>query len=133
MPTLTAPETLSPQLLAYIGDAVYELHVRCLLLPTQAKVETLHRETVGRVRAERQAMLLTFLQPHLHPDEADIVRRGRNAKVAPRGRSHYDYRYATAFEALIGYLHLHGRQERLAELWVLLDPHLRENPITPAS
>jgi ribonuclease-3 family protein len=123
--TLTAPERLSPQLLAYIGDAVFELHVRSLLLPTQAKVETLHKETVSRVRAERQAELLTLLQPHLTADEADVVRRGRNAKVAPRGRSHYDYRYATAFEALIGYLHLHGRHERLAELWVVLDPHLR--------
>jgi ribonuclease-3 family protein len=91
-------------------------------------VETLHKATVSRVRAERQAELLTLLQPHLAPDEADIVRRGRNAKVAPRGRSHYDYRYATAFEALIGYLHLKGRHDRLAELWVLLDPHLRHHP-----
>lgn len=91
-------------------------------------MERLHRETVSRVRAERQAELLTLLQPHLAADEADIVRRGRNAKLASRGRSHYDYRYATAFEALIGYLHLQGRQERLTVLWDLLDPHLRHTP-----
>jgi ribonuclease-3 family protein len=131
VPVLTAPDKLSPQLLAYIGDAVFELHVRSLLLPTQPKVETLHRETVSRVRAERQAQLLTLLQPHLTPEEADVVRRGRNAKVAPRGRSHYDYRYATAFEALIGWLHLQGQQERLTALWHVLDPHLR-HPDAPA-
>ncbi|MBC7542179.1 MAG: ribonuclease III [Candidatus Sericytochromatia bacterium] len=124
MATSIAPHMLAPQLLAYIGDGVFESHVRILLLPVWPRIETLHRQTVSRVRAERQAELLTIIQPHLTDDEADIVRRGRNAKTSAKRKDLFDYRYATAFEALIGYLHLDGQLDRLAELWVILDPHL---------
>ena len=117
---------MAPQLLAYIGDAVFELHVRSLLLPRWSKIEHLHRQTVARVRAERQAELLTLLLPELTPEEADVVRRGRNAKTSSRRKDLYAYHYATAFESLIGFLHLSGQTERLESLWAILDRHLQE-------
>lgn len=111
-------------MLAYIGDAVYELHVRTRLLPFVPQIEPLHRQTVERVKAAAQARLLQTLQPHLTADEADVVRRGRNCKAAAGRRDLYDYRYATAFEALVGYLHLTGQQARLDEFWSLAEPEL---------
>ncbi len=110
---------LSPRHLAYLGDAVYELHVRKRLLTEALPVEQLHRAKVSKVKASAQAAALRDLLPSLTPEEADVVRRARNLKTAvPRSASVAEYRYSTAFEALIGHLYLsqdHVRLEAILE------------------
>lgn len=107
-----------PRDLAYLGDAVHELEIRrrSLSRPMQGRVR--HRETVRRVRAGAQADVLRRLEPDLAEDEREVVRRARALKhLATRSADPGTYRWATAFEAWIGYLWLLGRHERLA--WVL--------------
>jgi len=108
---------LSPRLLAYMGDAVYELHVRSRLMTANLPVERLHTAKVSRVRASAQAAALRRLLPTLTEDEQDVVRRARNLKSnVPKNASVADYRYSTAFEALLGMLYLQGATERLDEI-----------------
>ena len=112
--------SLSPLALAYVGDAVYELHVRrCLLMPPK-QIRAYHQQVVDQVRAEQQAYYLGCLKPHLTDEELDVVRRGRNAAANRKTRaSLQDYQQATALEALIGYLYLtapHRLNEVLAHL-----------------
>jgi ribonuclease-3 family protein len=104
--------------LAYVGDAVYELWVRTYLLDQGlVRADDLHKAAVRCVQAKGQAKLMKILLPELEEEERAIFYRGRNAKSSyPRGGDVLDYRHATGFEALIGYLHLSGRQERLATL-----------------
>ncbi len=109
----------SPIVLAYIGDAVFELMVRTRMVGTQPrKVRDIHRETVDIVKAESQARALRVIYPELSEQEQDIVRRGRNAKSHPGNRNNdlFDYKLSTGFEALMGYLYLNGDEERLTEL-----------------
>jgi len=113
------PEELSPLVLAYIGDAVYELLVRqCLVGMGPDKMHRIHKEAVRYVRAETQAKILHVLEERLDPKERDIVRRGRNAKSGhtPKSASVIDYRYSTGFESLVGYLYLTGNEKRLREI-----------------
>lgn len=113
---------LSPTALAYLGDAVYELHVRQHHLFPPQRIEPFHRQVVARVRGEAQAQTLEALIPHLTPEELEIVRWGRNgAKRSPRHLSIHTYRQATGFEALLGYLHL-TQPQRLQEVLLLTDP-----------
>ena len=99
--------SLSPLALAYVGDAVYELHMRSYLLMPPKQIRAYHRQVVDQVRAEQQAYYLGCLKPHLTEDELDVVRRGRNAAANRKTRaSLQDYQKATALEALIGYLYL---------------------------
>lgn len=116
---------LSPRHLAYLGDAVYELHVRKRLLTqlTEAvPIEQLHRAKVSKVKASAQAAALRELMPTLTHEEAEIVRRARNLKTAvPRSASVVDYRYSTAFEALIGHLYLHQDMRRLESILAAVD------------
>lgn len=110
---------LSPRHLAYLGDAVYELHVRKRLLTEAVPVEQLHRAKVSKVKASAQAAALKELMPQLTEPESDLVRRARNLKTAiPRNVSVADYRYSTAFEALIGHLYL---SEDVARLKAILE------------
>ncbi len=110
-------DRLPPLVLAYVGDAVYELYVRTRLAPAGEPVEVLHRRSVEHVRAVAQAAALRALEPLLTPAEQAVVRRGRNAKGAvPRSTSPADYRLSTGLEALFGYLYLAGETERLVEL-----------------
>jgi ribonuclease III family protein len=100
-------QQISPAALAYIGDAVYELYVRThYLLPPQ-KLQRYHDKVVSQVRAESQADHLRSLEPHLTPDELDLLRRGRNAasKRFRRGDPEV-YQRASSLETLIGYLYL---------------------------
>lgn len=116
---LGPPEQLPALVLAYLGDAVYELYVREQLIRAGARRPAdLHRATTGYVRAQAQARALAALSPGLSPVEADVVRRGRNARPrhAPRGVHPAEYAQATAFEALVGYLYLAGQRERLAQV-----------------
>lgn len=109
--------------LAYIGDAVYELHVRDHLLQTgQVKPNQLHQQAVTFVSAKAQAtIILHWLDVEvLTAEEESVVRRGRNAKSGsvPKHTSIQVYRYSTGFEALIGYHYLLGNQDRLTDLLI---------------
>jgi ribonuclease-3 family protein len=118
-PPSKKPQLMNPVVLAYIGDAVFELLVRQYLisLPNQ-KSHHLHREATKFVSAKGQKRTLDLWQPHLTEEEADIVRRGRNSKsgTPPKNADLADYRLATALESLVGYLYYEGRIARLNEL-----------------
>ncbi len=111
-------ERLPALVLAYIGDAYFTLYVRSRLLSyEQNKVRVLHNFDAKIVSAVMQSKAIKALETELVPEEADIVRRGRNAKsTVPKSASIAEYRWATGFEALVGYLYLQKRQERLSEI-----------------
>ena len=118
---------LSPAVLAYLGDAVYELFMRAFCLMPPRRLRSYHEQVVNQVRAESQAHYLQQLQPQLTPEEIDILRRGRNA--ASRGPKRVDpavYQDATALETLLGYLYLSNR-DRLSEILALLRPLVQAN------
>lgn len=107
--------------LAYIGDAVYELYVRDYLIQSgQVRPHQLHQEAVKFVSANAQSDIIHHWldSAFLTDEEEAVVRRGRNAKSlsTPKNTSVQSYRYATAFEALIGYHHLLNNTDRLDEL-----------------
>ena len=111
--------TYSPLTLAYIGDAVYEMVVRTLLVENgNIPVNHLHQKATQMVKASAQAELIRNLEPFLDLEEKSIYRRGRNAHSPTMAKhaSMSDYRHATGFEALIGYLYLGGRENRMLEL-----------------
>ena len=114
---------LGPLQLAWLGDAVWELHLRLQHCRVPARAAALHKSVVSAVRADAQAEQLLRLEPLLRESELDLVRRGRNrAGQGPRRADAASYGRATGFEALLGWLFLHD-PARLAEL---LD-HLKEN------
>ena len=105
--------------LAYVGDAVYEVFVRSWIACTQkVPVKMLHKASVGFVSATAQYNSLMKIAEFLTVDEQEIVRRGRNSKTnsSPKNVNITEYRHATAFEVLIGYLYLSGQIKRLNEL-----------------
>ncbi len=111
---------LSPAAWAYLGDAVYELHVRSKFLLPPKRSHVYHQQVVAQVRAEAQSQQLQLLSPHLTSAELDVSRRGRNAATGrPRRLDPEVYQQATSFETLIGYLYITNPQ-RLAELLALL-------------
>ena len=106
--------------LAHVGDAVFELMVRVhLCTGGTGRVAGLHTASVEMVNAGAQARDAGRLRELLTEEEADVYRRGRNAKVnsVPKHASLEDYHAATGLEALFGYLYLLGRRERLSELF----------------
>ncbi len=114
---------LSPLQLAYIGDAVYELFIRTFLVGTKnISVNELHKEAIEYVKAKAQADITHFLEDKLTEEEWHMVKRGRNAKSgsAPKNANLLDYRYATGFETLIGFLYLNGRHERILEIFGMI-------------
>ncbi|HEY3365099.1 MAG TPA: ribonuclease III domain-containing protein [Symbiobacteriaceae bacterium] len=124
------PLLLPPLTLAYVGDAVYELWVRNRLLELgHVRVNDLHRTAVRYVRARAQAQALAELQPLLSEAEQDVARRGRNAKghQAPKGSDPVEYGASTAFETLVGFLYLSGREERLEEVLSLTARYLEQS------
>ena len=111
--------SLSPLVLAYVGDAIFELFIRTFLIGKgEVKVGQLHKKSIGFVKAKSQAELVKKLLEILTEEETSIIRRGRNIKPAspPKNADIMDYRYATGFEALIGYLYLMGKHERLQQI-----------------
>lgn len=107
--------------LAYMGDAVFETYIRYHLLQTgQVRPNHLHREATKYVSAKAQAAIVHNMLAAgiLSETEIAVLKRGRNAKSGsvPKNTDVQTYRYSTAFEALIGYLHLSGEKERLEEL-----------------
>lgn len=113
------PREMPTLVLAYVGDAVYELYVRGYLINKGLrKVQKLHEQASSLVRASQQAYFLRKMEALFTPEELDVVKRGRNAKSghAPKGALMVEYRLSTAFEALLGYLFLKKREERIKEL-----------------
>lgn len=101
----------SPLTLAYIGDAAYELVVRTVLVSrANTQVNKLHHAASNLVKAETQSRMIDVLEPHFTPEEEHIYKRGRNAKsyTSAKNASITDYRRATGFEAVMGYLYLKG-------------------------
>ena len=109
----------SPLTLAYIGDGIYDLIIRTLVVNRGNKqVQKLHLETSALVNAGTQSKMMRVMQEHLTEAEHAVYKRGRNAKsVSPaKNQSVTDYRRATGFEALLGYLYLKKDWERILEL-----------------
>ena len=112
-------EQLGPLQLAWIGDAVWELHQRLRHGARPARSDQLHRAVVADVRADAQSRLLSWLEDSelLSSEELDIVRRGRNsAGRGPRRADAAVYGRATGFETMVGWLFLNN-PARLAELF----------------
>ncbi len=108
----------SPLDLAFIGDCIYELIVRTYLIEKHnLSPHDLQVEAMKLVNAKTQAFVISEMEHMLSKDEADIYRRGRNAKTASvaKNASVSEYRHATGFEALLGYLYITGKEERLLE------------------
>ncbi len=111
--------TYSPLTLAYIGDAIFELVVRTVLVDRRnTQPEKLHKAATKVVKAETQALMIEALKEELTEEELAVFKRGRNAKSATKAKNATisEYRRATGFEALMGYLYLKGDLERMIEL-----------------
>ncbi|HYE08952.1 MAG TPA: ribonuclease III domain-containing protein [Patescibacteria group bacterium] len=113
----------NPLVLAYIGDSVYDTFIRTMLVSGGSiQVNKLHKRAIKFVQAKAQAEITEELHDILTEEEQDIVRRGRNTKSGsvPKNADINDYRYATGFEALVGYLYLIGNTKRLIEIFELI-------------
>ena len=111
--------TYSPLTLAYIGDGVYDLIIRSIVVGEgNTSANLLHRRTSGMVKASAQAGMIRVLLPDLTPEEEAIYKRGRNAHspTMAKNATMSDYRKATGFEALMGYLYLNNNFARMVEL-----------------
>ena len=109
----------SPLTLAYIGDAVYELVIRSVVVErANRSANDLHKMSVKYVKAEAQAKMIEALLEVLSEDELAVYKRGRNAKsyTMAKNASMSDYRKATGFEALMGFLYLSGQTDRMLDL-----------------
>lgn len=109
----------SPLTLAYIGDSIYDLIIKSLMVNEGNKqVQKLHKETSQLVQASAQSKMMRVMQEHLTEEEHAVYKRGRNAKsVSPaKNQSITDYRRATGFEALMGYLYLKKEWKRILDL-----------------
>ena len=111
--------TYSPLTLAYIGDGIYDLIIRSLVVAKgNTRASELHKRTSQIVKAKTQADMAEILLPMLTEEEADIYRRGRNAKspTMAKNATMSDYRKATGFEALMGYLYVKDELPSMEEL-----------------
>ncbi len=116
------PKQLSPQTLAFIGDSVYDILVREMLVcEANRPVGELNRRKVKLVNCESQSAAISRMMSALSEEELAVFRRGRNAftKNTPKNADTADYHAATGLEALFGYLYLSGDVERLRELFAL--------------
>ena len=108
---------LNPLQLALIGDGVYELFIRNSLLSNNLELSAhkMHVKAIGYVKAKSQSIIMHAIEDKLTENESYIFKRGRNTKSAtvPKNADVRDYRMATGFEALVGYLYLIGDIERL--------------------
>jgi len=128
-PPLPSGADLGPQQLAWLGDAVWELHQRLLHCRQATRTASAHRAVVAVVRAEAQVAALQRLDPVLDEQERDLVRRGRNrAGRGPRRSEAATYGQATGFETMLGWLFLRNPR-RLAEL---LDHLAKTDPPNPS-
>lgn len=113
----------SPLVLAYIGDSIYEVFTRKKVLSENPNLPAhkLHKENIKYVKAKAQSDAMGRIEPILTEQELAMFKRGRNAKSAtvPKNADLVDYRRATGFETLIGFLELSGQRERLLEIMEL--------------
>ena len=115
----TDAKSCSPLVLAYIGDCVFDLVIKTRVVGRGSRqVHKLHEETSHFVQASAQSFMMRAIQEHLTAEEHAVYRRGRKGKrvSAAKNQSITDYRRATGFEALIGYLYLEHQYERLTRL-----------------
>lgn len=122
---------LSPLRLAYVGDAVHDLFVRTTLIFGGGKAGAMHRDAIKNVNAAAQAHALSLIAGMLTETEADVVRRGRNAHAnhnAPRRATLADYKQSTGLEALLGFLYLTGREDRLRQLYAAMNEEVLPCP-----
>ena len=120
--------TYSPLTLAYIGDAIYDLVIRTIVVERgNRSANNLHKKTVTYVNARVQARMIDALEEELTEEEAAVYHRGRNAKsyTSAKNASIIEYRKATGLEALCGYLYLQGQQERM--LYLIREANTRIN------
>lgn len=112
----------SPLVLAYIGDAVYELYVRKRIIEdNNIQVDKLHKMAVSIVKSSAQANSFHKIESMLTEEEMAIFKRGRNAKSSvPKNSDMVEYKIATGLEALIGYIYLLGDKNRLDEIMNLI-------------
>jgi ribonuclease-3 family protein len=114
------PRQLSPLVLAYIGDCVYDLVIKTYLLDKKGNmpVNKLNRMASNLVKAQTQSKLIGIIEDKLTEEELATYKRGRNAKsyTSAKNASIGDYRRATGFEALVGYLYLDRQYARMVEL-----------------
>lgn len=111
--------TYSPLTLAYIGDAIYELVIRTILVEKgNTQVNKLHQRASKLVKASAQSEMIEKLKPYLTEEEMGVFKRGRNAKsfTMAKNATMSDYRRATGFEALMGYLYMTEQWDRMLEL-----------------
>jgi ribonuclease-3 family protein len=110
----------SPLALAYIGDSVYEVYVRSRVIAEHPELPAhkLHVETIKYVKAHAQSNSMLALEEELSEEEKAVYKRGRNAKspTVPKNAILADYRRATGFEALVGYLFIDGKHERAEQI-----------------
>ena len=117
--TYENPDQMSAQALAYVGDAVYELYIRGKLVSMGIRTPgKLHSAKVKYAKASGQRAVFEKIQDNLSEAEARVASRGRNVKASsvPKNSDPADYSYATAFEALLGYLYMKNNKERLMEI-----------------
>ncbi|HIV85448.1 MAG TPA: Mini-ribonuclease 3 [Candidatus Monoglobus merdigallinarum] len=117
-PCTVPPAQYSPLALAYVGDCVYELYVRSYLLSrNNLSVNALHKTAVKYVCSRAQAEFFRKIEEELTAEELAVFRRGRNTKsTVPKNSEMSDYRTATGVEALIGFLYLSDRMQRVCDL-----------------
>ena len=113
------PNEYSPLALAFIGDSVFDLVIKSVIVEkANCQVNKLQNKTSKIVRATTQALIVDALKDELSEEEANIYRRGRNAKPYTKAKnaSYSEYCKATGLEALVGYLYLKGETKRLVSL-----------------
>lgn len=116
------PKQMNPLVLAFLGDAVYELCARHFMVEKEnCPVGELHQKTVGIVNAAAQSAAFFQMEKRLTEEERSIYKRGRNAnsQSSPKHADIIDYRRATGLEALFGYLFLKGEFDRIQELFAV--------------
>jgi ribonuclease III family protein len=110
---------MNTTVLAFLGDAVYETYVRRHVIQKgQVNADLLHRAAVRFVRADAQAYALKMMMEELTEEEQHLVKRARNKKIStkPKNADPVVYKWATAFEALVGFLHLSQNNDRMEEI-----------------
>lgn len=110
---------LSPLVLAYVGDSIYDLLVRTHITKKNINIKNLHINSIKYVSAKAQSELINKVYDNLTEEEIEIFKRGRNAKshTVPKNQELSDYKRATGLEALFGYLYLLNRHKRLVEIF----------------
>ncbi|MBE5936134.1 MAG: ribonuclease III [Lachnospiraceae bacterium] len=112
-------KTISPLVFAYVGDSVYDLIIKSILVARgNIPVNNLHKKASSLVKAEAQVRMYNAVKDILDEDEQSVFRRGRNAKsyTTAKNATKIDYRMATGYEALIGYLYMEDKIERIYQL-----------------